>query len=1116
MYNYLTNDKQYNIFINELNSGHKEFYVEDISDAGKIYFVSTIDIKKKLVVVPDETTAISFFNDYKFYDNNVYLFPEKDILFSDVNIDNDKIYVDRMNIIRKILGDEKITVITTIQSVREKLIKYDNFSKRITYLEKNRNYIFEEFIKKIFELGYERVKTVENINEFSIRGGIIDIYDPSYPDPVRIEFFGDDIESIRYFDIDTKRSIKEIENIKIYPVSEGEDNKEEHISLMSFFDNSSIVFFDEFDKIVNKSIALDEIINDTSLNRIELLDDDNDNVNQIDIYRLDELPVDNINKVYFTSFNTIIDTQNNNDKYSLNIEKVQLNKKDINSTYDKLRNLIKNSYKGLIILNSKIKAERVLSDLNEQNINSYIISDYNDKINDGFVGIYVSELNDGLIYDDIKFFIFTEKDIFGISNERKHRMIKKKRPIKEGFELVSSITDLDIGDYVVHENYGVGIYKGLEHITTDDVSKDYIRIEYADGGNLYVLVTKLEVIQKYASKNTNKPKLNSLNNKDFIKAKNKVKEEVLIIAKELIDLYAKRKESKGYKFGPDTLWQKEFEETFPYIETYDQLVAIDQVKADMESDRPMDRLICGDVGFGKTEVALRAAFKAVQDNKQVALLAPTTILTMQHFNTFTERFSEYPVNIEFLSRFKSTKENKMTVEKIKRGEVDIVIATHRLLSDDVEFKNLGLLIIDEEQRFGVTHKEKIKKIKNNVDVLTLSATPIPRTLHMSLNGIRDMSLLTESPEGRVPIKTYVLKYNEEIIREAINRELSRDGQVFVVHNKIHDIYDFAEKISKICPNANVAIAHGKLSEDDLSSIMRDFIKGDYNVLVSTTIIETGIDIKNANTLIVDNAEDFGLSQLYQLRGRVGRSEKTAYAFFLYGKNKYLTEESEKRLKAIKEFKSLGSGIKIAMRDMEIRGAGNILSLKQSGHLDAVGYELYVKLLNKAIGLMSNENDKDNIEDKFINNFDTIVDIDIDAYIPTTYIDDEKTKLDMYKKISKCESENELKEIELEMRDRFGALPTEVVNLLYIASIKIKANKVYISDLIIKKDTVRIVFYEKAKLSGESIVDLIRRYNGELKFENAENARLFYRSNNINLKSIKKMLDIANDIIDNLY
>lgn len=1116
MYNYLTNDKQYNIFINELNSGHKEFYIEDISDAGKIYFVSTIDIKKKLVVVPDETTAISFFNDYKFYDNNVYLFPEKDILFSDVNIDNDKIYVDRMNIIRKILSDEKITVITTIQSVREKLIKYDNFSKRITYLEKNRNYIFEEFIKKIFELGYERVKTVENINEFSIRGGIIDIYDPSYQDPVRIEFFGDDIESIRYFDIDTKRSIKEIENIKIYPVSEGEDNKEEHISLMSFFDNSSIVFFDEFDKIVNKSIALDEIINDTSLNRIELLDDDNDNVNQIDIYRLDELPVDNINKVYFTSFNTIIDTQNNNDKYSLNIEKVQLNKKDINSTYDKLRNLIKNSYKGLIILNSKIKAERVLSDLNEQNINSYIISDYNDKINDGFVGIYVSELNDGLIYDDIKFFIFTEKDIFGISNERKHRMIKKKRPIKEGFELVSSITDLDVGDYVVHENYGVGIYKGLEHITTDDVSKDYIRIEYADGGNLYVLVTKLEVIQKYASKNTNKPKLNSLNNKDFIKAKNKVKEEVLIIAKELIDLYAKRKESKGYKFGPDTLWQKEFEETFPYIETYDQLVAIDQVKADMESDRPMDRLICGDVGFGKTEVALRAAFKAVQDNKQVALLAPTTILTMQHFNTFTERFSEYPVNIEFLSRFKSTKENKMTVEKIKKGEVDIVIATHRLLSDDVEFKNLGLLIIDEEQRFGVTHKEKIKKIKNNVDVLTLSATPIPRTLHMSLNGIRDMSLLTESPEGRVPIKTYVLKYNEEIIREAINRELSRDGQVFVVHNKIHDIYDFAEKISKICPNANVAIAHGKLSEDDLSSIMRDFIKGDYNVLVSTTIIETGIDIKNANTLIVDNAEDFGLSQLYQLRGRVGRSEKTAYAFFLYGKNKYLTEESEKRLKAIKEFKSLGSGIKIAMRDMEIRGAGNILSLKQSGHLDAVGYELYVKLLNKAIGLMSNEKDKDNIEDKFINNFDTIVDIDIDAYIPTTYIDDEKTKLDMYKKISKCETENELKEIELEMRDRFGVLPTEVVNLLYIASIKIKANKVYISDLIIKKDTVRIIFYEKAKLSGESIVDLIRRYNGELKFENAENARLFYRSNNINLKSIKKMLDIANDIIDNLY
>ena len=1111
MFNYFLKNKNYIDFINALKTDAKCFVVEDISDPAKIAFISSIECKKKLLIVVDELTAISFFNEYKFYDKDVYLFPEKDILFADVSIDNDKIYVDRMNIIRKIVSDEKVTVIASIQSIREKMQKFDNFSKRITYVEKNRQYIFEEFIKKLFELGYDRVTNVENINEFSIRGGIIDIFDPSYNDPIRIEFFGDDIESIRYFDLDTKRTINEIENIKIYPVSEDLSNELEHISIMSFFDEDAMVFFDELEKIKNKSNMIDEILYEVRDSRVEIIEDD-ENINVVDLYRFDELPIYNQKTIFLTSLN---DASNENVKtFSIITEAVMLNKSNINSTYDKIKQLLSDSYKGLLVLNSKLKATRVLADLQEQNIDAYIINDYNDEINDKFIAIYVSELKEGFIDQESKFFLFTERDVYGIEQERKHRLIKKRRAIKEGFELVSSIKDLSIGDYVVHENYGVGIYRGLEHITTDDISKDYIRIEYADGGNLYVLVTKLEVIQKYASKNTKQPKLNSLNSREFIRAKNKVKEEVLAIAKELIEIYAKRKQSKGFKYSPDSLWQQEFEETFPYIETYDQLSAIDQVKADMESDKAMDRLICGDVGFGKTEVAIRAAFKAVQDNKQVAFLAPTTILTMQHFNTFKNRFKEYPVSIDYLSRFKSISENKKTVEKIKKGEIDIVIGTHRLLSDDVNFKDLGLLIIDEEQRFGVSHKEKIKKMKNDIDVLALSATPIPRTLYMSLNGIRDMSLLTEAPPDRMPIKTYVLKYNDELIKEAISRELNRDGQVFIVHNKIHDIYEFAEKISNLCKNANVAIAHGKLSEDELSTIMSDFIDGKYNVLVSTTIIETGIDIPNANTLIVDNAEDFGLSQLYQLRGRVGRSNRTAYAFFLYSKNHYLTEESEKRLKAIKEFKSLGSGIKIAMRDMEIRGAGNVLSLKQSGHLDAVGYELYVKLLNKAINYLSEGTDENTIEEKFINNFDTIVDIDINAYIPTEYIEDEKTKLDMYKKISKCEKEEQFKDIEDEMIDRFGKIPSEVENLLYIARLKSKANKVYISELIIKKDTVRVLFYEKAKITGESIVELIKKYNGELKFENAENARLYYRSNN-GIRDINKMLFIANDLIENL-
>ena len=1109
MFNYLKNNKIYKKINKNINLGYKTFSTSGMCDSGKVFFVSIFD-KKKLVVFADENDSLMFFNEYKFYDDNVYLYKEKDILFSNKNIDDEKIYIDRMNIINKIINNEKITVVITIQSLREKIQKFDTFTNRIIKIEKNKNVLFEKFINDLNENGYSRVYNVENINEYSIRGGIVDIFLQNYENPIRIEFFGDEIESIRFFDIDSKKSFEQVEQIIVYPVKEDDNAKSDYIDIVSIFGDDSIIFFDEKEKIDLKNNMINEMLNEV---RDRQFDEEEDIFYKPNLYSLDDIDFSNKTIIYLNDFDKNV--YDNDNQYDFNVQTIKFNKNDFNNTMEKLKEYLKKKYKIMFVINSNIKSNRIINDFKQYNVDSYIVNDCDLEINSGLISIYVGELKNGFVIDEEKFVLITENDIYGIKQERKNKIIKNKPVVKEGFELINSIKDLQIDDYVVHDNYGIGIYKGLVHMTTDDVSKDYIKIVYADNGVLYVLVTKLEVIQKYASKNTKPPKLNSLSNKDFIKAKNKIKTEVLEIAKELIDLYAKRKKQTGFKYSKDTLWQKEFEETFPYIETYDQLVAIDQVKSDMESDKPMDRLICGDVGFGKTEIAIRAAFKAVQDNKQVAYLTPTTILTMQHFNTFKNRFSTYPINIDFLSRFKTEKQNKTTIEKIKTGNIDIVIGTHRLLSNDVIFKDLGLLIIDEEQRFGVSHKEKIKKIRNDIDVLSLSATPIPRTLYMSLNGIRDMSILSTAPPDRMPIKTYVLKYNEELIKEAINRELKRNGQVFIIHNIVKDIYEFAKTIEKICPDATIAVGHGKMNEDELSNIMSDFIEGKYNVLVSTTIIETGIDIPNANTLIVDNAEDFGLSQLYQLRGRVGRSNRTAYAFFLYGKQKYLTEQSEKRLKSIKEFRTLGSGIKIAMRDLELRGAGNVLGLDQSGHLDAVGYELYVKLLNKALEYMSKEENENLIREKFINSFDTIVDIDIDAYIPNEYIEDEKTKLEIYKKISKCENEKELIDLEEMFLDRFGKTPIEVENLLFIAKLKIEAHKKYLLELIIKKDSIRFTFCQNAKVNTNSIVYIINKYNGNIKIENGEQVKLFYRPKDFKINNIEKMLEIAKDVINDI-
>ena len=706
-------------------------------------------------------------------------------------------------------------------------------------------------------------------------------------------------------------------------------------------------------------------------------------------------------------------------------------------------------------------------------------------------------ITEGYEYPLLKFTVIAESDIFG--NLKK----KKKRKIYEGRK-IQSFSELKPGDYVVHENHGLGIYQGIEKIEVDRVAKDYMKIAYDKGGNLYIPATQLDLIQKYASADAKKPKLNRLGSQDWVKTKTRVRGAVKEIAKDLVELYAARQNQKGFVYGKDTVWQKEFEEMFPFEETEDQLLAIEAVKRDMESPKIMDRLICGDVGYGKTEIAIRAAFKAVQESKQVVYLVPTTILAQQHYHTFQQRMRDFPVRVDLMCRFRTSAQQKKTIEDTKKGLVDIVIGTHRVLSDDLKFKDLGLLIIDEEQRFGVQHKEKIKKLKENVDVLTLTATPIPRTLHMSLIGIRDMSVLEEAPQDRMPIQTYVMEYNDEMVREAIERECARSGQVYYVYNRVEDIAEIAAHIQKLVPDVNVAFAHGQMREQELERIMCDFIDGEIDVLVSTTIIETGLDISNVNTMIIHDADRLGLSQLYQLRGRVGRSNRMAYAFLLYRRDKMLKEIAEKRLAAIREFTDLGSGFKIAMRDLEIRGAGNLLGAQQHGHMEAVGYDLYCKMLNEAVKHLKGEMEEED--------YTTTIDLNIDAYIPDTYISNEYQKLDIYKRIAAIESEEEMEDMVEELIDRFGDIPKKVEMLLTVAQLKALAHKVYVTAVEQKGDTYTFAMYERAKVCPEKIPALLKEFRDDLAFK-AEPPMFIYRKKRINKRDkTESVLEVVKNVL----
>ena len=1127
--------------------GGRTVLISGCIDTQKVHISSAIasGYKYMLIVTSDEAKARKMCDDASFFNREAIYYPAKDAIFYSADVHGNQITGERLRCISRIInhsctGEGVLTVVTTMDGIADRLIPVERFKEAVITLDYSSEIDTERLAKKLVSMGFVRTGMVENKGEFAIRGGIIDIFSYTDEAPVRIELWDTEVDSIRMFDVESQRSIERLQSYSIFPATEyifTEDELKNGLYNIKKECDMQLKCFDygkrkrtkeqiEAGNNLNKLVAdvertgnyekfTDTIVADTvglaeyfpEENTLVVLDEPNrlKECNELTLYEYNESMKNRLAAGYVLpsqtnkvkAMNEIIGDLRNNKKlilttldykpegfeidYSMYITARSISSYNNSFEYlaKDLEKYKKNGYTTILVCSSRTRALRIVDDLGKLGIASFYSEDFNKDYGSGLIIVTYGSLHKGFEYPVLSFVVIAENDIF---SARKMKKLKKK---KHDGKNIASFNELNIGDYVVHESHGLGVYKGIEKIQVEGVEKDYIKIAYANNGNLYVLATQLDRLQKYANQDTEKkPKLNSLGGVEWKKTKAKVTGAVEEVAKELVRLYAIRQKVEGYRFSQDTVWQKEFEEMFPYEETDDQLNAIDDTKKDMESGRVMDRLICGDVGYGKTEVAIRAAFKAVQDGKQVAYLVPTTVLASQHFSTFEERMKGFPVNVGQLSSFRTSAQNKKTIEGLRNGTIDVVIGTHRVLSKDVQFKDLGLLIIDEEQRFGVAHKEKIKELKNNIDVLTLSATPIPRTLHMSLVGIRDMSVLEEPPVDRHPIQTFVTEHNDEMIREAVTRELARNGQVYYVYNKVRDIEERAEYIQNLVPDAVVAYAHGQMDKRMLEKIMYEFVNGEIDVLVSTTIIETGMDIPNCNTMIIENADQFGLSQLYQLRGRVGRSTRTSYAFLMYKRDKMISEVAEKRLSAIKEFSDLGSGFKIAMKDLEIRGAGNVLGKSQHGHMAAVGYDLYCKMLNQAV------NNLKGIKNEY--SFETTVDLEVDAYIPASYIKSEYQKLDIYKRIAALETREELSDMKDELSDRYGSIPSCASNLLMVALIKSKAHKIGIME--IKGETAanpaggasnwRTVMniYSKADIDSDAIPKLLESFGGALDFK----------------------------------
>lgn len=1060
----------------------------------------------KLVVFSNEEKAKKAYEEYLLFGEETYLYPARDLLFYYADIKGKTLTNRRMEVLRAIAEkkkEEPVTVITTMDAFLDGIISPDEIQKNRIHITGEDTVDLTKLEQDLTALGYERESQIEAPGQFAVRGGIIDVFPLAEEMPVRIELWGDEIDSIRMFDAKSQRSIENISEITIYPASENCFGNNGLVSFLKYFpENETLLFYDEPHRLQETAETVEAEYTESLKNRADAgMKEEGEE--ELRVFQTKDI-ISEMNRysgIGLTTLESKCGLFKVRSVYTVQAKGVNPYNNSFELLTRDLKRLKRNGYRVVLLSGSRTRAKRLAEDLRDYDLSSFYSEDMQREVKPGEIMAAYGYASEGYEYPMLKFVVISESDIFG----RKKK--KKKRKKYEG-QRIQDFAELKPGDYVVHENHGIGVYKGIEKIEVEKIVKDYMKIVYAEGGVLYIPVAQMDLIQKYAGADAKKPRLNKLGTIQWGKTKSQVKKAVQIVAKDLVELYAVRQQSEGFVYGPDTVWQKEFEEMFPFEETDDQLQAIEDTKHDMESKKIMDRLICGDVGYGKTEIAIRAAFKAVQEGKQVVCLVPTTILAQQHYNTFVQRLKEFPVRIDLLCRFRSAAEQKKTIEDTKKGFVDILVGTHRVLSKDVVFKDLGLLIIDEEQRFGVTHKEKIKKLKENIDVLTLTATPIPRTLHMSLIGIRDMSVLEEAPNERMPIQTYVMEYNDEMVREAITRELARDGQVYYVYNRVNDIADVAGRIQSLVPDANVAFAHGQMKERELEDIMYDFINGDIDVLVSTTIIETGLDIPNANTMIIQDADRFGLSQLYQLRGRVGRSNRMAYAFLLYQRDKLLKEVAEKRLSAIREFTDLGSGIKIAMRDLEIRGAGNLLGEAQSGHMEAVGYDLYCKMLNEAVRQLKGGPEAET--------FTTLIDLNVDAYIPEYYIKNEYQKLDIYKRIAAIESEEELEDMTEELIDRFGDIPKKVQQLLVIASLKSLAHSVYVTAIEQKGEEIRFTMYEKAKIDPSGISKFLDSYKNDLIFRAEEPPYFLYCRKGRNKKSnTENVLDTVRRILEDL-
>lgn len=1139
------NVKKYKTYLEDVKNKINPMMISGLTDSGKVHLAySTCFYAERpiCIVTYNELQAKKIIKDLAYFEDSIEYFPKKEILAYDYLTESKDSLFERIEVLNNIINKKARIIVTTVEAVMQPMIAKKTLYKNLLKLKVGQELNLDKLKETLINLGYERYDVIEGKGQFSIRGGIVDIAVNS-KSGVRIELWGDEIDSIRKFNILTQRSTDMLEETSIYPAFEyvlensidqvckkieeskyagvlndiaEEDieqiksgdyiskidkyftffyNKQE--SILDYLDKDCIVFLDEISKIKARS---ENIIkdNETILKGlvekrkipIQILEQTMDYIKVIDKTKEKQTIYLENKEIGFTDVQSMHAKRNG---YSFSYREVNFFRSSMDLLFEELQKANKKSKQTVVLCGNYDNAKKLSKLLEEKNIKYTLDENLETDIVPGVTVLTSGTISTGFESYDLNLLVISASELF-VSREKKRTRLSQS--FKEGETVIFS--DLKIGDYVVHKTHGIGEYIGVNTIKADGVTKDYIKVKYKDNDILYVPISSLDNIRKYIGAEKGAPKINRLGSKDWEKTKARVKNNLREVARELIELYAKRQHSKGYSFSKDTIWQKEFEDSFPYVETDDQLRCIEEVKKDMEAEKPMDRLLCGDVGYGKTEVAIRAAFKACMDQKQVAYLVPTTVLAQQQYESFKERMEKFPIRVDVLNRFRTPKEQKQILEKLEKGELDVVIGTHRILSKDVKFKNLGFLIIDEEHRFGVKDKEKIKEIKTNVDVLTMTATPIPRTLHMSILGIRDMSVIYEPPQNRKPVQTYVLEYDDEIVREAITKELEHDGQVFYLFNNVEGIEAKANKIQALVPEAKIGVAHGQMSGRELEEIMQDFIDKKINVLVCTTILESGIDIPNANSIIVENADRLGLAQLYQIRGRVGRSEKQGYAYIMYKKDKLLSEVADKRLKAIKEFTEFGSGFKIAMRDLEIRGAGSILGEMQHGHMEQVGYDMYCKLLDQVVKEMKGIQVEEEI--------DVQLDLDVSSYIPDEFIEDSNQKIEIYQEIALCKNEDEIKDITDSIIDRYGNMPKEIEKLLDIARIRNACRAKNIIKVAQKSD--KVIFYFDEKTFDFSVVDkLLKKYGMRIKFSPAKNPYVTYKLKNINdiLKEIKEFL-----------